>query len=565
MTGGQLQLSKYGTQNSYLNGNPQMTFFKTVYKRYSHFSMEMIRIDFEGSQSLANNVDTLMRCKIERNGDLINKIYFAINLPDIYSYYWNDNDGSGSGVNAEFQWVPNIGTQIIRKCTLNIGGNKISELYGQWIEIWHEIFLDSAGKNNFDSLIGHHPDLFMPAHNGWNRGFYPTSTLDPELNVNPEYQSIFSEFLKNPYLQPPSIRGRQIYVPIPFWFCNNPGLALPLISLQYHEIYLEIETRPIIELYTIIETRHNGIVPIGARTSPNETLWWHHIGNFITGIDPNSFTDNMYLGDGNSNIQGWNMDSHLLVNYIFLDDDERRKFALNNHEYLIEQVFRQEFDGIVGIKSLKLNLQHPVKYLVWCGQRDDVSKKLNRHNNYTNWIDEYIPPGSDPYIKILGAVSSDELYYLYNNNEIDTHSDGSYKTLDNDSSGQVSILPTKFNFKYYNEDIIKSSRILFDGIERFSSKNSIYFRYLQLYQHNIKNDTKSGINMYSFSIDPSRYQPSGSCNMSRISNVHLEIETQDVPPEKENQDTYKYNVFVYAINYNILKITGGMAGIAFAN
>ena len=561
MPGGQMQLTKYGTQNSYLNGNPQMTYFKAVYKRHTNFSMEIIRLDFEGAQSLANNVDTQMRCKISRNGDLINKIYFVISIPDIYSPYYVDGSGSDdTGTNVEFQWVPNLGCQIIRKCTLSIGGNKISELYGQWIEIWHEIFLDTAGKNKFDYMTGHTADIFMPAHNGWNRGFYPTSTLTPDLSSNPESDSIYSNFLKNPYIQPPSIRGRQLYVPLPFWFCTNPGLALPLVALQYHEVNLEIETRPITELYTIIETRNDGIVAKGARTAPSVTLSWHHIGNFVTGISPESFVDGMDMSDGETNIQGWNMDAHLLVNYIFLDGDERKKFALNSHEYLIEQVYRKDFTGIIGTRSLNLQFQHPVKYLVWCAQRSDVSTKLNRHNNYTNWIDEYIPPGSDAYIKILGQDSADPLYYQTEYNELIRNNDDELIPLDIEQSD----MPNKFNFMYYQEDIIKSSRLLFDGVERYSTRDGVFFRYLQPYQHNIKTD-KSGIYMYSFSLEPSRYQPSGSCNMSRISNVHLEITTCDVPAKSNLIDSYDFDVYVYAINYNILRITSGMAGTAFAN
>lgn len=567
MTGGQLQLTKYGTQNTYLNGNPQITYFKAVYKRYTNFSMEMIRIDFEGAQSLANNVDTQMRCKISRNGDLITKMYFVMSIPDIYSpYYIEDpSDPNDTGTNVEFQWVPNLGCQIIKKCTLTIGGNKISELYGQWIEIWHEIFLDTAGKNNFDFMTGHHPDVFMPAHNGWNRGYYPTSTLTSTLNANPDSASIYSEFLKNPYLQPPSIKGRQLYVPIPFWFCNNPGLALPLIALQYHEVYLEIETRPITELYTIIETRSTGDVIKGARTAPSTTLSWHHIGNFITGVSSASFYEGGAFSDGDTNIQGWNMDGHLLVNYIFLDEEERRNFSLNSHEYLIEQVFRQDFTGITGTKALDLHFQHPVKYMAWCGQRNDVSRALNRHNNYTNWIDEFIPPGSDAYIKILGADSSDPLYWQVDDNgNLLVDSSGRFITLDNDSSGNSALIPTKFNFRYYDEDVLKSSRLLFDGVERYASRDGAFFRYLQPYQHNIKTD-KSGIYMYSFSLEPSRYQPSGACNMSRISNVQLEVTTCDIPPKSTNSEPYDFNVYVYAINYNILRVTSGMAGTAFAN
>lgn len=573
MTGGLLQLAKYGAQNAYLNGNPEMTYFKAVYKRHTNFSMEMIRIDFDGVQDLATTVNTQLRCKIARNGDLINKIYFAITLPDIYSsYYPNSVDATDMNnptpTNIAFQWVPNLGSNIIKKCTLTIGGNKVSEIYGQWIEIWHEFFLDTAGKNNYDVMTGHAPEVFLPAHNGWNAGFYPSSSLNPDDDTNPDSDRyFFSEFKKNTYLQPPSIEGRQLYVPIPFWFTTNPGLALPLIALQYHDVYIEFECRPIIELYTLIETRDEGTVDIGVRTAPSETLLHHHIGNFITGIPSVNFTPPNEAGqginyhDGQTNLQGWNMDTHILANYIFLDEEERRKFASNAHEYLIEQVNRSDFTGVTGTVALNLQFNHPVKYMVWCAQRNDVSELLNNHNNYTNWRDEFIPPYSAAYLKLFGEETEDPLFFQMNGDTIQENA-GIFQVLDN--TGSRSLIPNKFNFRYYHENAIKSSRLIFDGVERYSTRDAMYHRHLQSYQHNTKVD-KSGLYTYSFSIDPGRYQPSGSCNFSRIASAHLEVEMTDVPPEADNAETYDFNVFVYAVNYNILRIVSGMAGLAYAN
>ena len=571
MAGGLIQLSAYGAQNQYLNGNPQMTFFKAVYRRYTNFSMDAIRIDFEGTSELSIDLDVQLRCKIPRSGDLISKMYFVINLPDIYSGYDPETD-----IDYKFWWISSIGTNMIKKTNISIGGNKISEMYGEWIEIWHEIFGDHATKSHYDHMTGNVADVFMPQYNGINGGTYPTSTLSPYLHTNPQDATKVTIFTANPYLQPPSIPGRTLYVPLPFWFTTNPGLALPLISLQYHEVHIEIELRKITELYTIIETKNNiGSAVRGQRRRPLSSESHHHIGNFITGNKSEDFVRNTDLGDGNTNIQGWNMDAHLLVNYIYLDKEERTRFSNNSHEYLIEQVNLKEFMGIVGTKTLNLELEHPVKYLVWFGQRDDIVTEVNAHNNYTNWRHEFIPPGSDSYLEFVGADNQDVLFYELAetdgspiiNQLSPTNEFGSINYTEKDRAE----LPTKFNYHFYKENIIESTRLLFNGIERYASMEKMYFEHVQPYQHDVKLD-KKGVHMYSFSLDPTKYQPSGACNMSRIKNVQLEVETVDVYSVENNtssnetlQHEYKFNINVYAVNYNILRIMSGMAGFSFSS
>ena len=618
MGGGEIQLHRYGAQNIYLNGNPQITYFKSVYKRHSNFAMETIRLDFDSNNSLSftqNAVDNTLVCTIPRNADLIDKIYLSLSLPDIYSGYVHESGipGDGTAIAYEFQWIPNIGCQIIKKCSLTIGGNVISELYGQWIEIWHEMWQDTAAKNNFDLMTGHQPDLFLPAHNGRNRGFYPTSTLEKYLNTNPDSNNYtFTNFKKNSFLQPPSILGRQLYIPLPFWFTSNPGLALPLVALQYHDVKLQFELRPIQELYTIIETQG----PFKkTRVKPDPTKAHHHIGNFITSIPPNTFSEDLdSLSDGQSNIQGWNMDLHILANYIFLDQDERRRFSMNNHEYLIEQTYRQDFYGISGRKALKLNFNHPVKYIVWCGQRSDVDETIggslgSGFNNYTNFKSEYIHPSSPAYVTDLGKTKDDLLYYYtftdptsgnetigiqssritdwnttgellskekaskekiqYYANQLAASDSNNMETAEANyqqaiNESEISLIPNKFNFRFYDENIIQNSRLIFDGVERYSTRDSIFFQNVQSYQHKFRCN-KPGIYFYSFALDPNSNQPSGACNMSRIDNVELEVETTDLRNKSYNFTPYTYNIFVYAINYNILKITGGMAGTAYSN
>ena len=462
---------------------------------------------------------------------------------------------------------------MIKKATLTIGGSRISEFYGEWIEIWHELIGDLAAKSHFDHMIGNVPEVFMPQYDGVRGGIYPTSTLDPNLNENPQDATKTTVFGANPYLQKPSIQGRKIYVPLPFWFSTNPGLALPLVALQYHEVSIELELRKITELYTIIETKDNiGNAKKGQRRRPLFSEEHHHIGNFITGKNNTDFVIGDNLSDGSTNIQGWNMDTHMLVSYVFLDKDERTTFAKSSHEYLIEQVNRKEFLGIVGTKTLDLEIEHPVKYIIWCGQRDDVVQEINAHNNFTNWKHEFIPPGSDSYMELVSALNQDELYYKTNENgDLEYESDASGIfipiTLDN-TVGSRALLPNKFNFRYWDESIIQKTRLLFNGIERFSSRENMYYEHVQPYQGGLKID-KKGIQMYSFSLEPTKYQPSGACNMSRIKSKQLEIETVPVYKNKNInatlQEEYKFNIYVYSVNYNILRILSGMGSVAFSN
>jgi hypothetical protein len=577
MGGGLLQLQAFGSQLMYLSGNPSMTFFKSVYKKYTNFASETLRVDFDGQTDLSIDVDVQLRCNIPRSGDLINKMYFCINLPDIYSGYVIDQitGQTKTELDYKFWWIQAIGSSMIKKVTLTIGGSKISEFYGEWIEIWHELIGDLATKSHFDHLIGNVPEVFMPQYDGIRGGVYPTSTLDPLLTQNPQDATKTTEFGANPYLQKPSIKGRKLYVPLPFWFTTNPGLALPLIALQYHDVHVELELRKITELYTIIETKNNiDSAKKGQRRRPLFSEAHHHIGNFLTGKNNTNFELGKDLGDGNTNIQGWNMDTHMLINYIFLDKEERTTFAKSSHEYLIEQVVRKQFLGVVGNKTLDLEIEHPVKYMVWCGQRDDVVDQINAHNNFTNWKHEYIPPGSDSYMELVSARNQDELYYQTNElGELiyDISDDGIPRPLTLDESSDPdsrALLPTKFNFRYWDENIIQNSRLLFNGVERFSTRESMFYEHLQPYQGGLKVD-KKGIQLYSFSLEPTKYQPSGACNMSRIKSKQLEIETVPVYVNKNTNSTlqseYKFNIYVYTVNYNILRILSGMGSVAFSN
>jgi len=549
--GALLQLNAYGAQNQYINGNPQFTYFRGVFRRHTNFAMELIELTFTGPTELSIENPVKITTNIDRNGDLVSSIYFTFYLPDIYSGY-NENISFANSQNAgfRFHWVNSIGTNIINSCKLSIGGQTINDLYGEWIRIWHELFSNTNMKN-FDEMIGNVPEMFIPESSTESGGIYPTSTLDPKLNIDPEAFTS-SQYIINPYLKPPSISGRRITVPLNFWFTQNPGLALPLIAMQYHTVTVDIELKPLLSIYTIIDNRDETSAAFGTRIAPINTVKEQSIQNFISLQSPNSFAYGQNLTAINSPYVGWGLKPSLQVNYVFLDEEERKRFADVSHEYLIEQVIRQDFTGYADSCSLTLKLQNPTKEIVWMAVRDDFAFQ-NIFLNYTNWPNE-ISPGSLSYIR--NTISETSVSYIK-----DT---GVPKLVDNAYEAyQNNLIPHKFNFKFFQKYPIQSSILLFNGQERFAAQEYSFFQNTQIYQHH-HSSYFDGVNVYSFALDPLKYQPSGSCNFSRIHDIKLQLNLSPIQPAK-GKFPYSYNIIVYSVNYNIFRVLSGMGGLAFSN
>jgi len=244
MGGGLLQLVAYGAQDVYLTGNPQITFFKVVYRRHTNFSIESIVQSFNGNPVAGSRVT----CQISRNGDLVHKLYLELD---------------GSFTKEDTVGKPGVGHDAIDKVELEIGGQLIDRQYGDWMHIWNELTLPEGKKTGFQDMINK--------------------------------------------------TGSKLYVPLEFWFCRNVGLALPLIALQYHEVKVNIEFK------------------------------------------------------STSGLTG----ATLYADYIFLDTDERRRFAQLSHEYLIEQVQFTGQEQVDTSKAVKMSFNHPVKELIWRVSKGD--------------------------------------------------------------------------------------------------------------------------------------------------------------------------------------------------
>jgi len=521
MTGGLIQLAAYGAQDHYLTGNPQISFFKMVYRRYTNFSMESKRVSFEGNTNLLLDKNISYVCKIKRNGDLLTNIYFCFELPAIYS-------GSNNNKDLEFQWVKNIGTNIIDNVGIFIGGNAIDRHYGEWMNIWNELNLTTDQKISNNEMIGNTPELYDPKNSQGN--------LD--INGNPKYPTVSNNTTIDDI---PSIPNRKIYVPLIFWFNRNPGLALPLVALQYHDIEIRMDLRPLPDLYTIIDTNSSSI-NFGKRIKPIIDNPYNGIENFIKNNNMIKYVQNK------PELIIFDINPYLEINYIFLDDEERTRFSNMEHQYLIECTRRITSYGHSGsIVNINMDLQHPVKNLIWVGKRNDIEQR-NDWNNYSNWIYETIPPYRIDYYNSIynyGKIGNNFFYPDPNDND------------------------KNIKYKYLQKNIVINSKLILNGLDRFAKKDNIYFQHVQPLQHFQTSTNKHGINVYTFSLEPNKFQPSGSCNMSRINKISLQFDINEIPKITNgidiNRNYYNYDFNIYIQHYNVLRIMSGTGALEFSN
>jgi hypothetical protein len=478
MGGGLLQLVAYGAQDVYLTGNPQITFFKVVYRRHTNFAMEAIQQTFSGIANFGNTV----YCQISRNGDLIHRTYLEVGIPKLAT-------GTDATNNS---YVNYLGLRLLKSVAIEIGGQQIDKHYSDWLYIWNELSLPIGKRNSWNMMVGADSDAL-------NSGVYGNTT-----------------------------DGTTLYIPLEFWFCRNIGLALPLIALQYHEVKLKIE----------FETLTNCTFKYGAADG---TQTW---ATAPTLINPN-----------------------LWVDYIYLDTDERRKFAQLSHEYLIEQLqfTGQETLGTSGAR-IKLNFNHPCKELIWVGKFKHTSKWYNYtvNKNITNGV------STDNYVSGFAALEGMPEGLPNTDTDLTTAVINSYLVSSNLGAAISATVLNNWvpdNFMPYDTatssskfaNPFDSCLLQLNGNDRFNARNGTYFNLVQPYQHHNNIPLNRGINVYSFALKPEEHQPSGTLNMSRIDTAVLDIKPITIT------GTISGNVNVYAVNYNVLRILSGMGGLAYSN
>jgi len=504
-SGGLMQLVAYGAQDVYLTANPQVTFFKQLYRRHSNFAMESIEQTFNGVGNFGKRVQST----ISRNGDLITRVYVQVTLPAIDAATVGSN-GAGPDTSPSFSWVPYLGQYMIDNVVVEIGGQQIDKHYGEWLHLWNELTLAPGKKLGYMNMVNGYGGAILAPDASCNacqtelnaRDAEYLACLNPEIVALGDDCALGASTVLRSSVNPgatqsaagqanfQAVQGcipeQTLYIPLEFWFNRHTGLALPLIALQYHEVKINVEFNSL---------------------------------QYLCNITPQTNAQAILNRVANQGLVACS----LYVDYIYLDTEERRRFAQVAHEYLIEQL---QFTGTESVTStsnkIQLSFNHPCKELVWVVQNpsyNDCTSQVNAPWRYT----------------------------------------------DAQLGNPVAV-----------------AKIQLNGQDRFSEREGTYFNFVQPYQHHTATPA-TGINVYSFALKPEDLQPSGSCNFSRIDNAVLNL-TLTPATFKTNINTFpsataednesnpftvptqaSANVNVYATNYNVLRIMSGMGGLAYSN
>jgi hypothetical protein len=533
MAGGLMQLVAYGAQDVFLTGTPEITFWKVSYRRHTNFAMESIEQTFSGQADFGRRVT----CTISRNGDLCYRTYLQVTLPEI-------NPSLASSNQLYARWLDFVGEQLIAQVEVEIGGQRIDRQYGDWMHIWNQLTMSSEQQRGYFKMIGNTTQL--------------TYITDPDFaDVSGPCASSGGP---NQVCAPrKTLPETTLYIPLLFWFCRNPGLALPLIALQYHEVKINLDIRPIGECLWAVSTLSGSSGSQAVAAAYQQSL----------------------------------VAASLYVDYIFLDTDERRKMAQNPHEYLFEQV---QFTGDESVGSssnkIKLNFNHPCKELIWVVQPDanvDYCSSLDAAGilyrtlgaqpfNYTDAIDAlpnaiHAFGGNTSVSGAEGFINASGLFQMPGALDASTGVTGAgttqWGTPFGSASNQESLVSdagtfvlseTALDMHCWGENPVVTAKLQLNGQDRFSEREGSYFDVVQPFQHHTR-APDTGINVYSFALRPEEHQPSGSCNFSRIDNAVLQLVLSS--PTVSGTATAK--VRVYAVNYNVLRVMSGMAGVAYSN
>ena len=562
MAGGLLNLIAVGNQNLILNGNPTKSFFKSKYSKYTNFGLQKYRVDQQGQTNIHLTQKSNISFKMPRYGDLLMDTYLVITLPNIWSPIYKKSDTEYRPY--EFQWIKNIGSQIIDEVTFTIGGRIVQKFSGVYLQNLVERDFDNNKKELFNIMTGNISELNDPANYSNRSNNYPNAFKIHDTSLNGVE---------------PSINSHKLYIPLNTWFTLLSNMALPLICLQYAELEINFILRPIQNLFTIKDilddTSYNSydeIPRIHAEQNKDLRYGFHR---FIQEPPYRDISSNAIYSDQRTNIY---TDIHLMTTQCFLDNQERTLFANNTQDYLIKEVYEYKFEKVN--KSTKVNLESNglVSNWMWFSQRNDVIKR-NEWSNYTNWPYENIIPNN---LEKLTIEKNPHDLIFYKTNNI-------YQI--NDTSKNIFITgyePTVYK-QTNQKEIIKEFGIIVDGKYRENSFPSGIYDKLEKYTKSNGN-SKEGLYYYNFSLttDPCKYQPTGAFNTNKFKNIEFEFNNHQNPPidpsnvnfitrcdpltgeviatSKEPTSIYKYNynLTVMEERYNILRFQSGTADLLYS-
>ena len=552
MAGGLLNLVSYGNQNIILNGNPSKTMFKCAYAKYTNFGLQKFRLDFDGLRTLRMTEPSKFSFKVPRYADLLMDTYLVVNLPTIWSPIYPPQDCSGEWRPYEFKWILNLGSQMIKQVSFIVGGQIIQQFSGQYLYNMVERDFSESKKKMYYNMTGNVADLNDPGNSGARVNTYPNAYYTSDV-AGPE----------------PSIRSRQLYIPLNIWFTLSAKMAFPLVSLQYNELYIDIEMRPVNELFVVRDILSSQPVSIAKyiQANQNDTLFQFY--RFLqppptTALLPSDYTDMR---------TNWAADVHLVSTYAFLSDEEVKVFASQQQQYLIKEVYSYNYENVTGSKRVKLDSLGMVANWMWFYQRSDAYLRTE-WSNYSNWPYDYLPydvidpNGEMPYDVPGGGCGP----FTPNENP------------DNSSTG-IKITGT---YNVANEkNIMQKWALLLDGKYRENQFDAGVFNYVEKYSRSPGN-APDGLYCYNFCLNtnPYEFQPNGAMNLSKFNLIEFEFTTYAPPLDPSAQvlticDTvtglpigvnkptwriydYNYNLVVFEERYNVLTFTSGNAALMYA-
>jgi len=469
-----MQLVAYGSQDVYLTGNPQITFWKAVYKRHTNFALENIQQVFNGSPQGGQKSSVT----VSRNGDLVHQMYLRFTQPQFVDTEAGQTAPARQAETARASWAAE---QFVSEIEMSIGGQRIDRHTREWFRLYDNLYNDASKKRQWEKLTC-------------------TSSSNAQGALGTGAQELGT-----------------LVLPLIFSFNRHPGLALPLIALQYHEVKIDVS----------FTQQASGVGPL------NQT--------FTTTVCP----------------------TEMWANYVYLDTDERRRFAQNQHEYLIEQLQVQSESVDTKQNNVRLNFNHPVKELVWCAAQNGGSmSNANATYGAFHSVHEqrFTGEGASAIANSNGALGGGAWTPVVCPADVDSHVRTVINTqVDGWSESGLAFSNSQLGMEAMN-GLLDTAKIQLNGHDRFSQQGADFFNGVQPYQHH-SGSPSAGIYVYSFALNPEDHQPSGTCNFSRIDNATLVY----TPRAQQQNLCSSSQLHIYATNYNVLRVMSGMGGLAYSN